>query len=303
MTLEQLRIFVAAAERQHITQAAKALNLAQSAVSHAIAQLEAEFGLALFNRIGRTIRLTEAGRLLLADAHTTLAAATRTRQHMAELSGLQTGTLHLHASQTIGNYWLPSRLKRFRDLHPDITLHVAIGNTQDVIKAVNNSTAELGFVEGQVSIPSCHTETIAKDQIILTASPEHPLATQNPLTPAKLAKAQWVMREPGSGTRTTLEETLSTLGIPPETLTISLELPSNEAIRAAIEAGLGIGAISASVVAESLENERLVSLPLPLPARPFTCIHNHHLSPAAKAFHSLITTLPHHNKAPRLSLL
>src|SRR5579863_4225315 len=132
MTLEQLRIFVAVAEALHVTRAARKLNLTQSAASGAIAAIEHRYGVALFHRIGRTIRLTEAGNVLLTEARVVLRDAAGAQRALEELSGLKRGRLHIYASQTIANYWLPTRLDQFHQQHPQIVLHVTIGNTSEV---------------------------------------------------------------------------------------------------------------------------------------------------------------------------
>src|SRR5579872_3720550 len=118
MTLDQLRVFVAVAERQHVTRAAEALNLAQSAASAAIATLEARHGVPLFHRVGRGIELTEAGRMFLVEARAVLGRAAHAELALAEYGGMQRGTLRLVASQTIASYWLPSRLAAFHARHP-----------------------------------------------------------------------------------------------------------------------------------------------------------------------------------------
>ena len=148
MTLEQLRIFVAVAERQHVTQAARALNLAQSATSHAIAALETRHDTKLFNRVGRGIELTEAGHVFLASAKSILARVEAAELTLNEFGSLKRGTLAVQASQTIASYWLPRHLVAFRQAYPKIEIRLAIGNTAQVAAAVESGTAELGFVEG-----------------------------------------------------------------------------------------------------------------------------------------------------------
>ena len=150
MTLEQLRIFVAVAERQHVTQAAHALNLAQSAASHAIAALEARHQAKLFKRVGRRIELTEAGQVFLDEARAVLARAEAAELTLSEFGGLKRGTLSVQASQTIASYWLPRHLVSFKKAYPEIQIRLTIGNTAQVAAAVENGTAELGFVEGAV---------------------------------------------------------------------------------------------------------------------------------------------------------
>src|SRR5579864_9277660 len=120
MTLEQLRVFVAVAERQHVTRAAEALHIAQSAVSASIAALEERHGVKLFHRVGRGIEMTEAGALFLVEARAVLARAESAELALSELGGLKRGALAVHASQTIASYWLPRHLVRFRRDYPGI---------------------------------------------------------------------------------------------------------------------------------------------------------------------------------------
>src|SRR5471032_2166488 len=127
MTLEQLRIFVEVAQREHLTQAASALALTPSAVSASIRVLEERYGTPLFNRVGRRIELSEAGRLFLREARITLASARTAERTLSELGGLQRGTLQIQASQTIASYWLPPLLVQFRQRYPQIELSLTAG--------------------------------------------------------------------------------------------------------------------------------------------------------------------------------
>src|SRR5271169_3778408 len=136
MTLDQLRVFVAVAERQHLTRAAEALNLAQSAVSSAISTLENRHSAKLFHRVGRGIELTETGTLFAAEARAVLARVASAELMLAELAGLKRGTLTVQASQTIASYWLPRHLVAFRRAHPGIDIRLTIGNTTEVAAAV-----------------------------------------------------------------------------------------------------------------------------------------------------------------------
>jgi DNA-binding transcriptional LysR family regulator len=269
MTLEQLRIFVAVAERQHVTQAAQALNLAQSAASHAIASLEARHDAKLFDRIGRRIELTEAGRVFLAEARSILAQVDRAALTLSEFGDLERGTLIVQASQTIASYWLPRHLVAFRRAHPRLDIRLTVGNTAQVAEAVETGAAELGFVEGVIENDQLQSTRVALDQMVLVAGHEHPWATGKSPNAADLLASEWVLREPGSGTRSVFEQALKRVGVAPERLRIVMELPSNEAVRAAVEAGLGATALSASVVAPSIENGLLCHVPFKLPQREF----------------------------------
>ena len=269
MTLEQLRIFVAVAERQHVTRAAEALHLAQSAASAAIAALEARHGTKLFHRVGRGIELTEAGRLFLAEARSVLARAEMAELALAELAGLKRGVLLVQASQTIASYWLPRHLVAFHRAHPGIDIRLAIGNTAQVAAAVQQGTTDLGFVEGAVDDPMLESIPVARDLLVVVVGAEHPWVARSGIVPADLTDSEWVLREPGSGTRSVFEAALEGFGIAPAALRIALELPSNESVRSAVEAGLGATAISASVAAPSLEAGLLHRVEIALPERDF----------------------------------
>ena len=290
MTLEQLRVFVAVAERQHVTRAAEALNLAQSAASAAIAALEARHGAKLFHRAGRGIALTEAGMLFLVEARAVLARVEAAELVLSELGGLKRGTLAVHASQTIASYWLPRHLVAFRRAHPGIDVRLRIGNTAQVAAAVHEGAAELGFVEGPVADPALVSQPVAKDQMILVVGPEHPWAGRRDLSAAELKQGEWVLREAGSGTRSVLEKALAGVGAPASSLQVALELPSNEAVRAAVEAGMGATALSASVAAPSLEAGLLRQVHVALPERDFHVVRHsqRHRSQAGDALLRLL---------------
>ena len=265
MTLEQLRIFVAVAEREHMTAAARAVNVTQSAASAAIAALEARHGVHLFDRVGRGIALTEAGRLFLDEARGVLARATAAEQALDDLAGLKRGRLSLVASQTTSAYWLPPVLAAFRARYPHIIVDLAIGNTEQAVARVRDGEAELGIVEGGVDDPVLGVWPIAEDRLVLVQA----AAWQGDVDAAALRAARWVMREAGSGTRSVLDEALRHIGVDPETLDVSLVLPSNESVRMAVEFGAGIAALSALVVAPAIAAGRLHALPVDLGMRPF----------------------------------
>jgi DNA-binding transcriptional LysR family regulator len=269
MTLEQLRIFVAVAERQHVTQAAQSLNIAQSAASHAIATLEARHDTKLFDRIGRRIELTEAGHAFLAEARDVLARAEAAELLLSEFGKLKRGTLAIQASHTIVGYWLPRHLVAYRRAYPQIRIRLDIANTAQVAAAVESGTAELGFVEAAVENEHFTSKPVARDQLVLVVGPSHPWVGRRRLAPGNLIESDWVLREPGSGTRSVFENALTQLGIEPSALRVPLELPSNEAVRAAVEAGLGATAVSASVAAPSLEAGLLHQVDFRLPEREF----------------------------------
>jgi DNA-binding transcriptional LysR family regulator len=274
MTLDQLRVFVAVAERLHVTQAAATLNMTQSAASAAIAALETGLRTPLFDRVGRGIALTEAGRLLLPEAKAVLTRLAQAEQALDDLQGLRRGHLSLHASQTIAGYWLPPLMHRFRTAWPQVTLSLVIGNTAQVARTVLEGDADLGFVEGDIDNPLLDRVSVAADQLVLVVGAGHPWVGRTQLEPDELGGTGWVLRERGSGTRQVFEDALAGFGVDPERLDVWMELPSNEAVRAAVEAGAGATVISRLVAAAGIASGSLVELPVALPERCFTVLRH-----------------------------
>lgn len=291
MTLEQLRIFIAVAERQHVTQGARDLNLTQSATSAAIAALEARYETKLFDRIGRRIVLTEAGRLFLVEAKAVLERAAAAEAVLADLAGLERGALSLAASQTVANYWLPGVVYRYRQRFPQVVVTVDIGNTETVAEHVHAGGADLGLVEGTVDDPHLAVIAIAEDDMVLVVPPGHPWTARLPDLVRDVPAGQWILRERGSGTRALFEATLLAAGVDPRRLDVVFELPSNEAVRAAVEAGAGVAVMSRLVVASALRAGTLAAVPLPLPRRQFLALRHkeRYVTRAQREFLALMT--------------
>ena len=274
MTLEQLRIFVAVAERQHMTRAAEALNLTQQAVSSAIVAMENAHSVPLFHRVGRRIELTEAGSVFLEEARSVLARAAAAELALSELGGLKRGTLAVQASQTIASYWLPRRLVAFHQAYPGIALHVGMGNTAQVAKAVMDGAAELGFIEGAIDEPALSCEPFGEDRLALVVAPAHPWAGRDRVEASELPQFDWVLREVGSGTRAAFESSLERLGVSPRLLKVALELPSNEAVLDAVAAGGGATVISELAADAALRSGALRRVLIDLPPRPFFVVRH-----------------------------
>jgi DNA-binding transcriptional LysR family regulator len=286
MTLEQLRVFVVVAEHEHVTQAARDLNLTQSATSAAIAALEGRYATKLFDRIGRRIALTEAGRLFLIEAKAVLQRASAAETALADFAGLKRGALSIAASQTVGNYWLPRLMHRYRSRYPGIALSLSLGNTETVAALVHDGDADLGFIEGNIDNPVLTVRAIAEDRLVLVVAPDHAWARKRPASPQDFRTASWICRERGSGTRSILEAALPALGIAREDLRIALELPSNEAVCTAVEAGAGVTIISRLAVARALAAGLLVAVPVDLPGRSFSVLRHRerYVTVASEAF-------------------
>lgn len=289
MTLEQLRIFVGVAEREHMTAAARALHVTQSAASAAIAALEQRHAVKLFHRVGRGIALTEAGRLFLTEARGVLARAVAAENVLEDLGGLRRGTLRVVASQTTAAYWLPPILAEFRRSYPLLGVELAIGNTEQAAARVHDGEADLGIIEGEVDDPALAHWPIGEDRLVLVQAVPFREAR---IDAAWLRNARWVRREEGSGTGSTMDRHLRDLGIDPATLDVALVLPSNESVRTAVEAGAGVAALSSLVVAPAIGAARLHTVPIDLGRRPFFGLRHkeRYRSKGADALLELIAT-------------
>jgi len=291
MTLEQLRIFVGVAEREHMTAAARALNVTQSAASAAIGALEERHAIKLFHRVGRGITLTEAGRLFLTEARGVLARAGAAETVLDELGGLKRGTLRVVASQTIAAYWLPPILAAFRDRYPTLSVELAIGNTEQAAARVHDGEADLGIVEGEVDDPVLAHWPIGHDRLLLVGA--EPFG-DGPFDAAWLRRARWVQRETGSGTRSTFDRYLLDAGVDPAGLDVALVLPSNESVRTAVEAGAGVAVLSALVVTPAIRAGVLHAAPIEFGSRTFHGLRHkeRYRTKAADALLDLLNSSP-----------
>lgn len=292
MTLEQLRIFIAVAEREHMTRAAEALHVTQSAASGAIAALEAQHDVKLFHRVGRRIELTGAGRMFLDEARAVVARAASARQALDDYGSLKRGTLCIVASQTIAAYWLPERLAAFRRRHPDVDLAVTIANTQDAASTVRDGAAELGFIEGEIDDPALAQWEVGADRMLLVGGSAVAAVTND-----WLLGALWVLREAGSGTRSTFERAVRDRGIDPARLNVALTLPSNEAVLAAVLADAGFTVLSQWVAGPAVAARMLRVLPFDLPSRSFFALR-HKERYRSKAADALIELLGDYGAQP-----
>ena len=283
MTIEQLAIFIAVAERQHLTQGAAAVGLTPSAASAAIKALETFHAVRLFDRVGRRIELTRDGLAFLEEARQTLARVRQAEQALNDLGGLKRGTLDVMASQTVANYWLPARLLAFASAYPGIAVNFSAANTNEVAEAVISGAAELGIVEGHVDVPVLAARPIGRDRLVVVCVP-----AGVPARP-RFSDFRWIMREPGSGTRAEFEAGAEKLGVDPATLNVALELPTNEAVLNAVLSSDCAAALSEMVVAPFVAAGRLAILPFQLPQRNFSLVYHRERRPSAavKAFRDL----------------
>lgn len=256
MTLEQLKIFIAVAEHLHFTRAAEELYITQPAVSAAIHNLEQEYGVKLFHRIGRHIEIAEAGKLLQIEAQKILDQVTLTERGLRELNNLQRGELKLGSSLTIGNYWLPSKISEFKTQYPGISVNCTLANAETISAGTAMGQFDLGLIEGEVKA-SLHAtidyEIIGSDRLQIVVGQSHPWFERKEIEISELTQTPWVMREPGSGTQHRFEEALQNWGIDLNELNVILVFNSGEMTKAAIENSVGAIGISELMVKKEIQ--------------------------------------------------
>lgn len=280
MDFPRLEVFRAVARRLSFSRAAEDLHLSQPAVSKHIRQLEAEWGVPLFQRLGNRVELTEAGRLLADYAARVAVLTEEVRQVIGELDGLQRGALRLGASSTPGLYLLPDALARFRAQYPRVEASLAITNSADVDRRVLAGEFDLGFVGGPADAPGLQSRPFADDEIVLVAPPKHALLGQRTFAREMLAGETLIVREAGSGTRQAVETHLMRLGMAPGRV---MEMAGVEATKRAVTAGLGVAFISRRAIVLEVAHGLLSVLGVPelRLTRPLTLVTRKDARPSA----------------------
>jgi DNA-binding transcriptional LysR family regulator len=256
MTFEQLKIFLAVAQQLHFTRAAERLYITQPAVSAAIQNLEEEYGVKLFHRIGRRIEITDAGTLLQSEAQKILDQVELTGRGLRELNNLQRGELKIGSSLTIGNYWLPEKISEFKRQYPGIFVNCTLGNAEEICAGTATGLFDLGLVTGEVKPvlkQILEEETVGSDRLLIVVGKSHPWFDRSQVSLKELPTVPWVMRESGSGIQQMFEQALQTWGIDPTKLMIVLNLSSSEMVKAVVESGVGAAAISELMVKKELK--------------------------------------------------
>jgi DNA-binding transcriptional LysR family regulator len=256
-TLRQLEVFTAIARVESVSRAAEALFMSQSAVSGALADLERQFEIRLFERVGKRLALSELGRELWPRAEA-LCEQARGLEH--QLARQLSGELRVGATLTIGNHLCAPLMARFLREQAGARISLGIANTEQITQRVKSFEIDVGLVEGELSDPELEVSAWRGDELVVFCAPGYALAERKSLSDTELAQAPWIVRERGSGTRQAFEHALH--GLLPE-LNIALELSQSEAIKGAVQAGLGLGCMSRLAVAEELERRSLIALRVP----------------------------------------
>jgi DNA-binding transcriptional LysR family regulator len=253
-SLENFRlvVFRAVAEQLSFRKAAEELYLTQPAVSLQIKALEEDISVQLFDRAGAHITLTAAGKVLLNYCEQVKTLLTQTEHEIAALSGEHAGQLALGASTTIAQYVLPRILGEFRRAHPRVYPTLISGNTEHIVETVEKQKIALGFIEGPARSREVKTKPFLEDELVLITSTAHEWAERTSVCSSEIASIPLLMRERGSGTRHVIELALERQGVKRNSLHIVMELDSTEAIKSAVEAGLGVGFVSRWAIAKDL---------------------------------------------------
>lgn len=244
LDLHKLRLFATVAEYEHYSRAAAALGIRQPALTVHVRDLERHFGMPLFERVGRNVRLTAAGRVVQGYARRILVLVRELDEEVADLRGVRAGTLQLGASTTIGDYLLPDLLGTFRERYPGVTVTVAIANTSQIAERVRRGELHLGLVGEPLTDDDLVSEPYRNDEIVLIVPPKHRWVGQT-IAPRALADMPLIMRERGSATRDVTLAALAAQGVQPP---IALELGGTEAVKGAVAAGLGVAFVSSCAV-------------------------------------------------------
>jgi len=274
MADRRLQVFHSVAMHLSFTKAAEALHMTQPAVTFQVRQLEEYFNTRLFDRTHNRISLTEAGKRVYDIGGRIFELYAEMEHAVKELTGEVSGVLIIGASTTIAEYMLPALLGDFKARYPDVNVRLKVSNTEGIVSMVENNVIDLGVVEAPVANKNLAVELCKTDQLVAIVSPNHSLADKEKVSVQDLTGNPYICREEGSGTREVITEYLQSVGVNPNELDIIMELGSPEAIKGAVEAGIGIAVLSKATLIKELKLGTLVAIPLDPPLqRPFSFVH------------------------------
>ncbi len=262
MELNQLKAFCAVVEKRSFSRAGEVVFLSQPTVSLQISSLEQELGTRLLDRGGREVTATKTGEALYQYARRILQLANEAEQAIEQMKGLMKGTLILGASTIPGEYLLPSLLAEFKALYPAIDIDLRISDTQGVITEVLAHEVEIGFVGTRDKSDKLVFKSLATDKLVLIASAKNPWTQQDVLTVDQLKEIPFILRESGSGTRSTVKQKLLEKGIKEEELSVVMRLGSTAAVKRAVESGPGVSFVSEKAIENEIKLGTIKTVPI-----------------------------------------
>ncbi len=240
----KLRVFCTVAETGSFSKASEIIHLTQPAVSLQIQALEELYETKLFDRTSSSVILTPSGEILYKFAKEILTLYSQAEKDIGEITGLVKGSISIGASTTIGNYLLPVVIADFKAENPKIKIHLLVGNTKRVVDLLNAGNLDIGIVEGETKKYKIISEKLISDEMLLILPSEHPWAKKKDISMLDIIKEPFIFREEGSGTRQIIEKYLNKRGITTQKMNISTILGSTEAIKEAVERGVGLSIVS-----------------------------------------------------------
>ncbi|HQU16926.1 MAG: LysR family transcriptional regulator [Chromatiales bacterium 21-64-14] len=274
MADRRLQVFHTVARLLSFTKAAEALHMTQPAVTFQVRQLEEHFNTRLFDRTHNRISLTETGLRVYEHADRIFQLYGEMENAVREMTGEVSGVLLIGASTTIAEYMLPSLLGGFKSEYPDVNIHLKVSNTEGIVSMVENNAIDLGVVEAPVSNKNLVVEVCRMDQLVVIVPTNHPLADRESVRSEELLEYPYICREEGSGTREVIEEYLGSVQLSGNDLKVCMELGSPEAVKRAVEVGMGISVLSRATVLKELKLGTLAAVNLDPPLeRPFSFVH------------------------------
>jgi DNA-binding transcriptional LysR family regulator len=257
-SLRQLEIFVAISKTESVSRAAEAIALSQSATSTALSELERQFNLQLFDRVGKSLSINETGLQLLPRAVDLLDRAKEIEALLQGHAGF--GYMKIGATLTVGNYLTTLLVAKFLQEHPESRIQLQVHNTSTIVQQIVNHELDLGLIEGDTNHPDIEVQQWIADELVVFSAPDHPLVKESHISLEQLLQEPWILREKGSGTRETFDRAFNNNH---SKLNIRLELEHTEAIKRVVESGLGIGCISRLALKDAFRRGSLVPLTTP----------------------------------------
>ena len=265
MADRRLQVFHAVAKHLSFTKAAEALCMTQPAVTFQVRQLEEQFNTRLFDRTHGRISLTPAGTVAFAHAERILALTAEMESRLKDMGGQVAGPLLIGASTTIADFLLPQVLGEFKAAHPGVAPSLFVGNSEAVQARVGERTLDIGFIEGDSTLPSLAGERLCSDELQVVCAPGHPLAGRRSVAPRALVEHAYLSREQGSGTREVIDHFLERAGVEPGALHVIMEASSPEALKGLVAAGMGFAIMSRISVDKEVRLGLLARIPLSPP--------------------------------------